>query len=186
MSEQTIVRVPTRGRMRVFGTVSALLAGLGSLLIAAIMLLINADVLGRALFETPVPIVAEVVSVTIVSIVFLQLADCIRSGGMIQSDMLLVRLGQRSPVARAWVEAVQHAIGTVLLGLIVWYIREPVVTAFTQERTVGIYGVATLPLWPFYAAVLIGAIAATIQYALSTARFVGEALRGGAEGSGHE
>src|SRR5690606_9988658 len=101
-------------------------------------------------------------------------------------DMLLVRLGQRSPVARAWVEAVQHAIGTVLLGLIVWYIREPVVTAFTQERTVGIYGVATLPLWPFYAAVLIGAIAATIQYALSTARFVGEALRGGAEGSGHE
>ena len=78
----------TGGFQRLTRTLNAI----GTLWIVALMLLINSDVLGRELFNSPVRGVTELVSLSIVGIVFLQLADTLWSGRMTRADVLLDRL----------------------------------------------------------------------------------------------
>jgi len=62
---------------------SSLVAGLnsvGTAWIFALMVLINVDVLARYLFNAPIQGVAEVVELSIVGIVFLQISDAVRAG----------------------------------------------------------------------------------------------------------
>ena len=68
------------------------LNALGTLWIVLLMLLINTDVLGRNLLNAPVRGVTELVSLSIVGIVFLQLADTLHSGRITRADVLLQSL----------------------------------------------------------------------------------------------
>ena len=70
------------------------LAAIGGLGTLGIMAIINADVIGRGAFGTPVPATAEIVSAMIVAIVFLQLPKATAAGRNVRSDMLLNRLGR--------------------------------------------------------------------------------------------
>ena len=74
---------------------SKFVAGLnsaGSVLILAIVVLINLDVFSRFLFNNPIDGVTELVELSIVAIVFLQLADAVRNGRLTRSDGLYNRL----------------------------------------------------------------------------------------------
>ena len=51
---------------------------LGTLLIVALMILINSDVIGRQVFLSPISGVPEMVSLSIVAIVFLQVGQAFR------------------------------------------------------------------------------------------------------------
>lgn len=167
-----------RSGVSLLGIATAIFAAVGSLMIVVIMLLINADVFGRFVFNAPVPIVAEIVSVTIVSVVFLQLGDAIRAGRMIQSDMWLSRLARRSPRGATALSALHHIVGAVMLGILAWYIWQPTLASFSPHRTVGIRGVMTLPLWPFYLAVFAGAALAFVQYVATALALIRDTVRG--------
>ena len=65
------------------------LNSLGSLIIIALMGLICADVVGRNAFAASLPGVIELAELGIVSIVFLQIADTLKSGKLMRSDALL-------------------------------------------------------------------------------------------------
>jgi TRAP-type mannitol/chloroaromatic compound transport system permease small subunit len=82
------------GLDRLFGAMNAL----GSLWILVLMALMNLDVAGRNLFNTPVRGVTEMVSLSIVGIVFLQLADTLHSGRFTRAEVLLERLKRSRPV----------------------------------------------------------------------------------------
>src|SRR5690606_9515711 len=58
----------------VIDRVTQFLNVIGTLLIVAIMVLVNVDVIGRGAFDAPVAGVPELVSMSIVAIVFLQIA----------------------------------------------------------------------------------------------------------------
>ena len=75
------------------------------------MVLINSDVLGRNLLGAPVRGVTELVSLSIVGIVFLQLADTLRSGRFTRADVLLDRLKRSRPAGAARLQAVFHGVG---------------------------------------------------------------------------
>ena len=76
------------GLQRLTGAMNAL----GTLWILGLMVLINADVIGRDVFSHPVRGVTELVALSIVGIVFLQLADTLRAGRFTRADVLLDRL----------------------------------------------------------------------------------------------
>ncbi len=81
---------------------SKFVAGLnsaGSVLILAIVVLINLDVFSRFLFNNPIDGVTELVELSIVAIVFLQLADAVRNGRLTRSDGLYNRLCKKNPTA---------------------------------------------------------------------------------------
>ena len=70
------------------------------------MVLINGDIFGQALFGTPIKGAIEIVSLSIVGIVFLQIAHSLRHGAFIRSDALFGVLRQRHPMAGGLVQAV--------------------------------------------------------------------------------
>lgn len=140
------------------------LSAIGSLMIMGLMVGINADVGGRYFFNSPIPGTAEVISASIVSIIFLQLPDCVRKRRMIRSGVLIDRLLERRPRLGETAEAVLSFVGFAMLCIMVYYLVPAVSKAWTARHTIGVPGIFTAPIWPFYLLVLLGAALATIEY----------------------
>ena len=143
------------------GLACAIVGGLGTL---GLMGLIVADVVGRGAFSAPVPATAEIVAASIVGIVFLQLPEATASGRMIRSDMMLGRLAARSARAAAALDAAHHAVGAVVMGIVLRYVGPEIAEAIRDRETVGLYGILVLPRWPFLVCVLAGAVLTFAQF----------------------
>lgn len=154
----------------------AIIGGAGTM---GIMALINADVIGRSFFDHPIPATAEVVSAAIVAIVFLQLPNATAAGRNVRSDMFLTRLRGRSAVAADWVDCFHHLVGTMMVGILMYYMGPQIIDSIEGHETVGLYGIWTMPRWPFVTCVLIGCIMTLAAYALLTLGLALRALRGG-------
>lgn len=142
------------------------LNALGTLWIIALMVLINTDVLGRNLFNAPVRGVTELVALSIVGIVFLQLADTLHSGRFTRADVLLARLKETRPVFAARLQALYHLIGAGLMGAILWAAWQPLVEAIRIREYVGAIGDFTAPVWPVRLIMLIGLCATLVTFVL--------------------
>jgi TRAP-type C4-dicarboxylate transport system permease small subunit len=149
-----------------FQRVGRVLNALGTLWIIALMLLINADVLGRNLFNAPLRGVTELVALSIVGIVFLQLADTLHSGRFTRADVLLDRLKRRRPAFAARLQALFHGVGAGLMAVILWAAWRPLVEAIRIREYVGAIGDFTAPVWPVRLIMLIGLCATLITFLL--------------------
>lgn len=156
-----------------FGTVSDRLSSglnaVGTLWIFALMLMINADIGGRSLFNLPLRGVPELVSLSIVGIVFLQMSHSLRSGRIIRSDALLGGLTKRLPRLGHGLNALFHAIGAVLFGILLWASFPLLTKAWEQDLFVGSEGDFTVPIWPIKLIILIGCFAMAFQFLMIAA-----------------
>ncbi len=138
----------------------------GTLLILAIMVLVNADVIGRSAFHAPVSGVPEMVSMSIVAIVFLQLAQTFRSGRLTRTEAVLNLLRARAPRLSDALE-ILFALGAVVL---IWQLfsasRGLFVKAWTRGTFEGTIGDFTMPIWPVKLIILIGCLALIAQLVL--------------------
>ncbi|WP_163849089.1 TRAP transporter small permease subunit [Pseudooceanicola aestuarii] len=153
----------------------AIFGGLGTL---GIMAIINADVVGRGFFDAPVPATAEIVSAAIVAVVYLQLPQATAMGRNVRSDMLITRLTSRSPRAGAWLNAAHHLAGTIMLAILLRYIGPEIYGAIEDNETVGLYGLFTMPRWPFVTCVLLGCVLTLVVYAAMSVDYIRLAIRG--------
>jgi len=149
--------------------VDAVTAGLnviGTLLIVAIMLLVNTDVIGRAVFNDPVSGVPEMVSMSIVAIVFLQIAQTFRMGRLTRTVAVLDFVKARSRRLHAGFELV-FAIAAIV---VVWQLlaaSEPLfVKAWVRGTFRGTIGDFIAPIWPVKLVILVGATALIVQLVL--------------------
>lgn len=71
----------------------------GTLIIFALVAIMNADVIARGLFHSPIRGVVEIVIFSLVLIVFLQLPDVVQNNRLTRSDGFLQMLDNRSPAA---------------------------------------------------------------------------------------
>ncbi|MBS0501550.1 MAG: TRAP transporter small permease [Ottowia sp.] len=149
-----------------FQRLTRLLNAIGTLWIVALMLLINSDVLGRELLGAPVRGVTELVSLSIVGIVFLQLADTLASGRMTRADVLLDRLKRTTPWLAAALQALYHLVGALLMGVILWAAWEPLVESIRIQEYVGALGDFTAPVWPVRLIMLVGMVATLLTFVL--------------------
>ena len=149
-----------------FQRVGQVLNALGTVWIIGLMVLINADVLGRNLFSAPVRGVTELVALSIVGIVFLQLADTLHSGRFTRADVLLQSLKQRRPVFAARLQAVFHLVGAGLMGVILWAAWQPLVESIRIREYVGAIGDFTAPVWPVRLIMLVGLSATLVTFVL--------------------
>jgi TRAP-type C4-dicarboxylate transport system permease small subunit len=168
--------------LRVLDRCTAVLNAIGTLLIVGIMLAINADVIGRALFGTPISGVPEIVSMSIVAIVFLQIAHSLRSGGMTRAEILLDRL---PPPARAGLETVYCLVGVTLCLILFSGLLPLFDRAWSRNTFVGAIGDFTFPIWPVRLIMLIGTAALGLQFMARAVR-AGLAVAGFSERRGHE
>lgn len=153
------------GRSR-FGELTALLNVLGTLLIIAMALAVNADVIGRNLFDRPIAGVVEFLGLSIVAVVFLQMANTLREDRHVVNDLIVSALARRWPGVGRTLYGLFHLIGAALMALIVWYVFPVVVENYEGGYYKGTTGIVEIPVWPFLVAVIVGAAAACVQYLL--------------------
>lgn len=150
------------GLHRLFGAMNAL----GTLWILALMVLINVDVFGRNLLDAPVRGVTEMVSLSIVGIVFLQLADTLRTGRFTRADVLLDRLKRSRPALSDGLQALFHLVGLALMVVILLASWGPLAQAVAIREYVGAVGDFQAPVWPVRLITLIGLCATALCFAL--------------------
>jgi TRAP-type C4-dicarboxylate transport system permease small subunit len=153
-------------RFAFFGGVTQALNIVGTVLILAMAVAVNADAIGRNLFNHPIPGVLEFLGVSIVAIVFLQMANTLREGRHVSNDLLTQLVTKSRPRLRAGIYAVFHAIGALLMLLIAIYVWPIFIANYVGGYYRGTTGLVEIPIWPFMVAVLIGAAATAIQFLL--------------------
>ena len=138
---------------------------LGSVLILVLMALVGVDVAGRNLLGAPVSGVPELVTLSIVAIVFLQIPQALRSGRMTRSDALLTWLDRRAPSLSKALATAFDLIGMAVLWVIVsgtW----PIFTrAWVRGDFIGAIGDFTAPTWPVKLTLILGGSLLILQFA---------------------
>jgi len=139
---------------------------IGTLLIVAVMLLVNADVIGRVAFNTPVSGVPEMVSMSIVAIVFLQVAQAFRKGRLTRTEAVLDFIHKRAPRVRLLFEMVFSCAAIALIGQLFWASQQLFMKSWVRNTYEGTVGDFTVPIWPVKLIILIGCAALLVQLAL--------------------
>lgn len=150
------------GLHRLTGAMNAL----GTLWILALMVLINVDVAGRNLFTAPLRGVPELIALSIVGIVFLQLADTLHRGRFTRAEVLLGRLQKTRPVIADLLHALYHAVGAGLMLVILWASWTPLVESVRIREYTGAIGDFQAPVWPIRLITLVGLGVTALCYAL--------------------
>lgn len=169
---------PLDALMRWVDRLTALLSALGTLMILALMLLISADVIGRSFFAHPIAGVTEMVSMSILAIVFLQIANTTAQGKLTRSDALLGALQTRRPRAGDAVDAVLHLVGAVMTGVLVSAFYPQFLRSYGRNEMIGTVGQFLAPIWPVHGMVLLGAALMCLVFALRALALAIRAIRG--------
>lgn len=154
---------------RVSDAVTAALNVVGTLLIVAIMVLVNADVIGRGAFNAPVSGVPEIVSMSIVAIVFLQVAHTFRMGRLTRTDAVLNFIKARSTRLYAAVELLFSLAAIALVWQLFSASKPLFVKSWVRGTFEGTIGDFTAPIWPVKLVILIGCGALLLQLVLFAA-----------------
>jgi len=151
---------------RGFAALTRAMNAVGSAWILALMALIVADVAGRDFFDHPVRGVTEILSLSIVGIVFLQLGDTLRAGRFTRADVLLDRLGRDRPRVAHLLLGCYDLAGALLLGIILWASWAPLVDSIRIGEHVGAIGDFTAPTWPIRLIIVAGSAVTAVAFLL--------------------
>ena len=122
---------------RAFSKFVAGLNSIGGALIFAMIVMINLDVFSRFLFNAPIDGVTELVELSIVAIVFLQLSDAVRNGRLTRSDGLFSKIREKNPRLGHIMSMVFDFAGAVFFVTIIS---------------------GSIPVWPVRLVIVIGAV----------------------------
>ncbi len=162
-----------------FSLVTGVMNAVGTVWIFAIMVLVNADIFGRDFLDAPVRGTTELTGLSIVGIVYLQLAHTLRAGRLTRSDALVDALQKRKPRLAALLSAVHHLVGGFLMAVIFRFSLPYFLDAWQTDEYVGAIGDFTAPTWPIKLIILIGCAATVIQFGLFAVRDLRKALGAG-------
>jgi TRAP-type C4-dicarboxylate transport system permease small subunit len=149
----------------------------GTSLIVVLAIVINVDVFGRALFSRPLVGVPEIAGMAIITIVYLQIASCLRTRQLTRSDGLLKRLARTSARAASALEGIHHLVGCLLFLIIAHAAWRALARAWIGNEFEGVAGIIQFPVWPVKAAVTLGSFLIAVQFARVAARCLRRALR---------
>jgi len=168
---------------RLFGALVTGANALASLWIFVMMVMVVADVSGRFLFSSPIDGTTELVAMSVIAVLYMQIPYTLRSGRMTRSDAFHMRLTERSPALGHGLGLVFHLAGAALMAMIMSAAWPKTVDAFESKFYVGTIGVFTFPEWPMFFIVFLGCLLTAVQFlalAYADARVVagGGAKRG--------
>jgi tripartite ATP-independent transporter DctM subunit len=137
--------------------------GAGVIGVFALTFLICADITGRTVFDRPIAGVTEIVSLTLVACVFLQLAYAIHRGRLMQVEMVLAPLQRNRPaIASDW-QIFLTAAGVALFVVIVIGEWPDFVRAWRTDEFAGAEGLFKVQVWPIKLLVVAGCAAAAFE-----------------------
>lgn len=162
-----------QGYRRLHGAVSWLVHGIalganatGTLMVLALVIVVNYDMLARTLANRPLHGTIEMVQFAMVLIVFLQLPDVIRAGRLTRSDGFLVLLARRAPRVADLLRRAIDLLSLAVMALIAVASFPLFFEMWESQDYFGIPGVFTAPWWPIRLTVLVSAILGATVFAL--------------------
>ena len=153
------------------------LNSIGTAWIFLLMLIINADVLARYLFSAPIDGVPEMVALSIVGIVFLQLSDAVRAGRLTRSDGFLNRVVARRPRLGLALNTFYDLCGMAFFVAILFGAVPIFIEAYQGDYYAGTEGILTVPVWPIKLILVISCITVVAVFASLIKRHVSALMR---------
>ncbi len=139
---------------------------LGTLVVLALVVVLNVDVIARGLFSSPLKGTYEMVQFSVVLIVFLQLADVVRVDRLTRSDGLLNVIGARRPKVAASLRRIINALSAIFMGLIAYITFPEFLHMWATQDYFGIPGLFTLPWWPVKLVISFGTALACVIFTI--------------------
>ena len=139
---------------------------MGTILIIFIMIIVNADVIGRELFLMPIAGVPMMVSMSIVAIVFLQTPQTFNRGRLTQNVSILNAIGRRAPIVKLLLD-ITYSIAAFFLILQIFKSTYPLfIKSWVRNTYEGTIGDFTAPIWPIKFVILLGCFLLMVQIML--------------------
>lgn len=184
MTHDTNQNASERGRslsalLRAWSWIVEGLAALGTILIGVLMLIICADIVARNLMGASLPMVSELGALTLVMIVYLQLAATIRADRLARTEIWFPGFCDRHPRGGAVLGGLFNLTAAGLLGLIAWASLRIIAKDYEAGEFIGVPGIATMVVWPFRVMIILGVAVAALEAALRMAAAFRNAARGG-------
>jgi tripartite ATP-independent transporter DctM subunit len=152
----------------------------GTVWLFCLTFVICADVAGRYLFDAPIQGAAEIVGYSVVTALFLQLANTLQAGRFTRVEVVIERLQAARPAAASFLNALFALAGALMFGLITWGTWPRFEQAWSADEITGTPGVFTFRVWPFFGVIVVGAAATGIVFVIQFVRALGRgALRPG-------
>jgi len=155
LSESSTKKV---GLARAFEIWVLALNNIGTVWIFLLMLLINADVFARFLFNAPLDGVPEMVALSIVGIVFLQLGDAVRAGRLTRSDGFFNKVVEKRPRLGLVLNTFYDICGVAFFTAILLGVYPIFIQAYQGGYYAGTEGIFTIPEWPIKLILVISCI----------------------------
>ncbi len=154
------------GLSRVANSLAIAANVLGTLTVLALVVILNADVIARGLFNAPLRGTYEIVQLSVVLIVFLQLADVVRVDRLTRSDGFLNLLHSRRPRLTANLRRIINAVSAIFMGLIAYIMFPEFLKMWGTQDFFGIPGIFTVPWWPVKLVIASGSALACLIFVL--------------------
>ena len=138
----------------------------GTLVVLALVAVVNYDVVARGFFNAPFHGAVEVVQFSMVLIVFLQLPDVVRVNRLTRSDGFLAVIGPRFPRVAAMLTHVIETVSSIFMALIAIAIWPEFTDMWHTKDYFGVPGVFTAPWWPIKLVIFLSATLCTLIFAL--------------------
>jgi len=101
---------------------------------------------------------------SIVGIVFMQLADTLRAGKLTRAEVLLGYLQRRRPRTARGLQALYHLVGACLLAVICAASWGPLTESIEIGEYVGAVGDFQAPMWPVRLIIVLGCACAALTF----------------------
>ena len=138
--------------------------GAGVVWVFALTFLICADITGRTLFDSPLQAVPEIVALSLIACVFLQLAFAVHGGRLTRADILLSQIRRRNAGVAGGLERFFAIAGALVLLAMTAGAWPDFLRAFRTSEFVGVEGIYTLPITPIKFIVVLGAATAALSF----------------------
>ncbi|HSC16842.1 MAG TPA: TRAP transporter large permease subunit, partial [Gammaproteobacteria bacterium] len=162
-----------------FAKLVGVLNAAGVVWVFALMFLISADITARTVFDDPIAGVTEMVSLSLVACVFLQLAQAVLHGRLMRVEMFLMPLARRAPAAASAWHALFALLGVALLVALVLGSWPDLTSAWSSAEFAGVEGIFTIPVWPIKLLIVVGSAVAAVVLARELAVTAASADRSG-------
>ena len=120
----------------------------GTLVVLALVVIVNYDAVARSIFNRPFLGAVEVVQFSMILIVFLQLPDVCRVNRLTRSDGFLTLLRARAPKAARILQFVIDGVSAAFMTLVAVAVFPEFLEMWHTQDFFGIPGVFTAPWWP--------------------------------------
>jgi tripartite ATP-independent transporter DctM subunit len=137
---------------------------IGVMWVFILMFFICSDIIGRTFFGSPVQAIPEIVSLSLVGCVFLQLASAIENSKLTKADVGINLIKKKNPDFANFLSLVSSFIGFLVLFFLSIGVYPDFIRSIQTLEFSGIEGIYTIPLWPIKFTVLLGSAVSAISF----------------------